>query len=75
MNTTIRHNTASESDDIAYYAGFQHLASQLHTFKRDLQLLLAASRGGRVILHTAAALASRHFAWHFRGIVRELTRH
>jgi hypothetical protein len=35
-----------------------------------LEMWLARSRGGRVILH--AIFGDREFTWHARGVVREL---
>lgn len=37
-----------------------------------VEMRLARSRGGRVILHLVAVLGDREFAWHAHGILREL---
>ena len=34
--------------------------------------ILVKSRMGRVILHTVCAARDHHWAWHWRGIVREI---
>jgi hypothetical protein len=54
---------------------FKALAGGLHDFERGLQLKLAGSSAGRIVLHLVLAVATWHFAWHFQGIARELTRH
>jgi hypothetical protein len=36
--------------------------------------ILAKNRTGRVILHTVCAFRDHHWAWHWRGIVREIHR-
>jgi hypothetical protein len=38
-----------------------------------LEMRLARSRGGRVILHLVALLGDGEFTWHARGVLRELT--
>jgi hypothetical protein len=38
-----------------------------------LEMRLARSRGGRVILHLVAFLGDGELAWHARGVLRELT--
>jgi len=48
---------------------------RLQDLQRDLQLKLAQSSAGRILLHLTLAVVTWHFAWHFQGIVRELTRH
>ena len=58
-----------------YGLNFKALASRLQDFKRALQLKLAGSSAGRIVLHLVLAVATCHFAWHFQGIARELTRH
>ena len=40
--------------------------------KLKLQIHLAASRLGRIVLHVAAIVAGGKFVWHVAGIVREL---
>jgi hypothetical protein len=37
-----------------------------------LEMLLARSRGGRVILHVVAIFGDGEFTWHARGVLREL---
>ena len=37
-----------------------------------LEMWLARSRGGRVILHVVAIFGDGKFTWHARGVVREL---
>ena len=37
--------------------------------------LLVTHRVGRVVLHTICALRDHHWNWHWRGIVREFSRH
>lgn len=37
-----------------------------------VQMKLVSSRFGRIVLHLAAFAADRKFAWHAKGIVREL---
>ena len=41
---------------------------------RALQLSLAASSYGRILLHSLVALKERHYLWHFQGISREFIR-
>jgi hypothetical protein len=40
--------------------------------KPTLEMRLARSRAGRVILHLAAVFGDREFTWHARGVLREL---
>jgi len=67
------HGNGNEKDGFVY--DFRALASRLRDFKRGLQLKLAGSSAGRIVLHLVLALATCHFTWHFHGIARELTRH
>jgi hypothetical protein len=74
MNTI--YNTSEvgdDNDDCAY--GFKALASGLQQFKQNVQFKLVGSSAGRIVLHLVLAVATCHFAWHFHGIVRELTGH
>jgi len=41
---------------------------------RDLQATLARFALGRIALHLVLAFKTSRYAWHFQGIVRELTR-
>ncbi len=36
--------------------------------------ILASRRMGRVLLHTVCAFRDYHWAWHWRGILREIHR-
>ncbi len=36
--------------------------------------ILATNRMGRVILHAISATRDHHWAWHWRGILREVRR-
>lgn len=38
----------------------------------ETQLALAASRTGRMALHVVCAWRDHRFAWHWRGVMREL---
>ena len=67
-------NESGNNKDGSSY-GFTALATQLQDFKRGLQLKLAGSGAGRIVLHLVLAVATCHFAWHYQGIVRELARH
>lgn len=58
-----------------YAYRFKALGRRLQDCKRQLQLKLAATSAGRILLHLVLAVATCHFAWHYHGIVRELTRH
>jgi hypothetical protein len=58
-----------------YSSGFKALATRLQEFQRGLQLKLAGSGAGRIVLHLVLAVVTCHFAWHYQGIVRELARH
>ena len=42
------------------------------TAERSLQL--AAAPAGRIVLHMLCAARDHHFAWHWRGVARELAR-
>ncbi len=42
------------------------------TFWRQLQMRLAVSRCGRIILHLLCLLADRRLRWHAAGVCREL---
>ena len=74
MKTTTHDSSESRTGDYAYAICLKGLTEQLEDCKRILQLKLAGSRAGRIVLHLILALATCHFTWHFNGIVRELTR-
>ncbi len=40
--------------------------------KMKLEITLAGSRLGRIVLHVAAILAGGKLNWHCRGILREI---
>jgi hypothetical protein len=65
----------SGNNKAGYSCGFKALATRLQEFKRGLELQLACSSAGRIVLHLVLAVATCHFAWHYQGIVRELARH
>ena len=39
----------------------------------ETQLALAASRSGRMALHVVCAWHDHRYAWHWHGVLRELT--
>jgi len=71
----IHEATESRSPEDGYAYELKALASRVQGFKRGLELKLAGSSAGRILLHLVLAVATCHFAWHFQGITRELTRH
>lgn len=75
MNTAIYTTSQNETNDCAFAPILKALASRLQRGKRGLQLKLAGSSAGRIVLHLVLAIVTCHFAWHYQGIVRELTRH
>ena len=74
MNAIYETNAAGNPNDGHLYS-FKALGRQLQDFKRALQLRLAGTSAGRIVLHLVLALATCHFAWHFQGVARELARH
>jgi hypothetical protein len=40
--------------------------------EEDMTQVLATNRMGRVVLHTVCAFRDHHWAWHWRGILREV---
>ena len=74
MNTTTYNSTESGTSDYAYTTSLKALAERIQDIKRGFQLKLASSGAGRIVLHLVLAVATYHFAWHFHGIARELTR-
>jgi hypothetical protein len=74
MKTNYSTNESGNSMD-GYSNDFQALSTRLQDLKRGLQLKLAGSGAGRIVLHLILAVVTCHFAWHYQGIVRELARH
>ncbi len=71
MNAIYRTSETRDSNG-AHRSDFKALASRLDDFNRALQLKLAGTSAGRIVLHLVLAVATCHFAWHFQGIAREL---
>jgi len=74
MNTNYQTNEGGKDND-GYAYNFKALASRFQEFKQNIQFKLAGSSAGRIVLHLVLAFATCHFAWHYQGIVRELSRH
>jgi len=74
MKANYEANEGGNNQD-GYSYDFKALTTRLQDFKRGLQLKLAGSGAGRIVLHLVLAVATCHFAWHYQGIVRELARH
>jgi hypothetical protein len=55
--------------------GLKTVANRFQEWQQGLELTLAGSTAGRIVLHLALAVMTWHFTWHFQGILRELTRH
>ena len=74
MHTTTYNSKESGTSDYAYTTTVKALIERFQGFKRGFQLKLASSSAGRIALHLTLAVVTCHFAWHFHGIARELTR-
>lgn len=74
MQITTYRTTERGTSDHAYSTSLKALAARIQHFKRGLQLKLAGSSAGRIVLHLTLAVMTCRFAWHFHGIARELAR-
>jgi hypothetical protein len=74
MKATTYETSAGGTVGFSLLASWNTVTASAQDFKRQVELQLACSSGGRIVLHAVLALMTCRFAWHFQGIVRELTR-